>query len=40
MASRQVTCLFVSHDLDDLQAMCDRIERIGSPQAHFPLSAS
>jgi iron(III) transport system ATP-binding protein len=34
MASRQVTCLFVSHDLDDLQAVCARIEYIGSPQAH------
>ncbi|MDR1488886.1 MAG: ABC transporter ATP-binding protein [Desulfovibrio sp.] len=25
------TCLFVSHDLDDLRAVCGRIEIIGSP---------
>ncbi|MDR1659746.1 MAG: ABC transporter ATP-binding protein, partial [Desulfovibrio sp.] len=30
MDRAQVTCLFVSHDMDDLRAVCGRIEIIGS----------
>jgi iron(III) transport system ATP-binding protein len=31
MERTHTTCLFVSHDLDDLKAICGRIEIIGSP---------
>ena len=31
MDRTQATCLFVSHDLDDLKALCGRIEIIASP---------
>jgi iron(III) transport system ATP-binding protein len=32
MARTQATCLFVSHDLDDLKAVCGRIEIIGAAE--------
>ncbi|MDR2744322.1 MAG: ABC transporter ATP-binding protein [Desulfovibrio sp.] len=31
MDRARVTCLFVSHDMDDLRAVCGRIEIMGSP---------
>ncbi|MDR1648119.1 MAG: ABC transporter ATP-binding protein [Zoogloeaceae bacterium] len=30
MEQSQVTCLFVSHDLDDLHAVCERVVRVGA----------